>query len=66
MTIKSEGQMFEPIKTYFQKQFSSSDQNIKFGYDSHVGVLEDKGWKLRIDDYCSNPDVYGIVENDII
>ncbi len=66
MKIQFEGEMFEYIKTYFQKQFSSSDQNIKFGYDSHKGVPEDEGWKLHIDNYCSNPDVYGIDKDDNI
>ena len=63
MNIKFEGEMFEPIKLFLLDQSNSSSINT-FSYDSHKGVPEHigirTGWPLIINDYCSNPDVYGI------
>jgi len=60
MSIKYEGKMFEPVKNYLKKLANCSESIESFGYDSHGGVPNNTGWVLNIDDYCANPDVYGI------
>ena len=58
--------MFEPVKKYLKKRFNSSESIETFGYDSHKGIPYYTGWELKINDYCSNPDVYGISGDKVI
>ncbi len=60
MPINYEGEMFEPVKNYLKKLSNSSESIESFGYDSHEGVPKNTGWRLELNNYCSNPDVYGI------
>ena len=60
MPINREGEMFEPVKKYFKK-FSNCLGSIEtFGYDSHKGIPFYICWELKMNNYYSNPDVYGI------
>lgn len=65
MPINYEGEMFEPVKSYLKKLTNCSESKESFGYDSHRGVPSNTGWLLNIDDYCANPDVYGIGRDKI-
>ena len=65
MPINDEGEMFEPVKNYLEKRSNCLESIESFVYDSHRGVPYNTGWKLNINDYCSNPDVYGIVRDKI-
>jgi len=65
MPINHEGEMFEPVKNYLTKLSNFSESIETFGYDSHKGIPYYTGWELNINDYCSNPDVYGIGRNKI-
>ncbi len=67
MPFKYEGEMFEKLKDFFEKE--TQDSSNKFGYDIHRGVIEKNniktGWPLYIDRYCSPPDVYGVASSKI-
>ncbi len=57
--------MFEPVKNYLKKLSNCLGSIETFGYDSHKGIPFYTGWELKINDYCSNPDVYGIGRDKI-
>jgi len=60
MPINLEGEMFEPVKNYIIKICGCPEYIETFGHDSHEGVPSNTGWLLKINEYCSNPDVYGM------
>ena len=60
MPINLEGEMFEAVKDYLQKHSNCLGSIESFLYDSHAGTPKDIGKKLRLNNYCSDPDVYGI------
>ena len=57
--------MFEPVKSYLKKLSNCLEPIETFGYDSHKGIPLYTGWELKINDYCSNPDIYGIGRDKI-
>jgi len=61
MSITYEGQMFGHVKDFLISKYSSVEKN--FGYDSHKAVPNHLGWSVLINNYCSNPDVYGITDD---
>jgi len=64
--IEKEGKMFKPIKDFLKEDYECLESTETFGYDSHEGIPPYTGYRLQINDYCSNPDVYGISGDKII